>query len=63
MTLEEYRLENNLSYKKLAEKLGFKEATVGQAMVFTKKSQPGIDTESKKSKLDFRSNNGSGYAK
>ena len=36
MTLEEYRLENNLSYKKLAEKLGFKEATVVW-MVFTKK--------------------------
>ena len=30
MTLEEYRLENNLSYKKLAEKLGFKEATVAR---------------------------------
>jgi hypothetical protein len=30
MTLEEYRLENSLSYKKLAEKLGFKEATVAR---------------------------------
>lgn len=30
MTLEEYRLQNNLSYKKLAEKLGFKEATVAR---------------------------------
>ena len=30
MTLDEYRLENSLSYKKLAEKLGFKEATVAR---------------------------------
>jgi hypothetical protein len=30
MTLEEYRLQNSLSYKKLAEKLGFKEATVAR---------------------------------
>ena len=30
MTLDEYRLANGLSYKALAEKLGFKEATVAR---------------------------------
>ena len=36
MTLDEYRLANGLSYKALAEKLGFKEATVARRWCLSK---------------------------
>ena len=42
MTLGEYRLEKNLSYKKLAEKLGFKEATVARRWCLPKQHKQAL---------------------
>jgi transcriptional regulator with XRE-family HTH domain len=47
MTLEEYRLENNLSYKKLAEKLGFKEATIARRWCLPKAHQQSLTPSSR----------------